>query len=244
MSQLLDNYDGVICHADDILVFGRDKMEHDQRLRQVLQKLQSEGLTLNEKCEFGKGEMLFVGHSKWFGGRPKQDTFRNFAREFKFIHTTSSPHYPQANWEAERAVRTLKGLWKKERDYSKALLVYRATPLEHGFSPSQLLMGRRSLPQPPGNLSPVWPNLKEFRKKDEAVRERQAINYNQRHGSCPLPKLHVGQKVWLATEHVHGSVIGPAHTPRSYLVDTSRGMLRRNRPSTSNWICHKIWKIV
>ncbi|KAL6490042.1 hypothetical protein MHYP_G00003870 [Metynnis hypsauchen] len=88
------------------------------------------------------------------------DTFRNFAHEFKFIHTTSSPHYPQANGEAERAVRTLKGLWKKERDYSKALLAYRATPLEHGFSPSQLLMGRRlrtTLPQPPGNLSPVWP---------------------------------------------------------------------------------------
>ncbi|KAI4879198.1 hypothetical protein NFI96_009429 [Prochilodus magdalenae] len=62
MSQLLENYDGVICHADDILVFGRDKMEHDQRLHQVLQKLQSEGLTLNEKCEFGKSEMLFVGH--------------------------------------------------------------------------------------------------------------------------------------------------------------------------------------
>ncbi|KAL6461067.1 hypothetical protein MHYP_G00310330 [Metynnis hypsauchen] len=102
------------------------------------------------------------------------DTFRNFAREFKFIHTTSSPRYPQANREAERAVRTLKGLWKKERDYSKALLAYRATPLEHGFSPSQLLMGRRlrtTLPQPPGNLSPVWPNLEEFHKKDEAVRE-------------------------------------------------------------------------
>ncbi|KAL7828552.1 hypothetical protein SRHO_G00321860 [Serrasalmus rhombeus] len=30
MLQLLENYDGVICHADYILVFGRDKMEHDQ----------------------------------------------------------------------------------------------------------------------------------------------------------------------------------------------------------------------
>ncbi|XP_049335604.1 uncharacterized protein LOC125802248 [Astyanax mexicanus] len=49
MSQLLENYDGVICHADDILVFGQDKMEHDLCLHQVLQKLQSEGLTLNEK---------------------------------------------------------------------------------------------------------------------------------------------------------------------------------------------------
>uniref|UniRef100_A0A3B3S0H0 ribonuclease H n=1 Tax=Paramormyrops kingsleyae TaxID=1676925 RepID=A0A3B3S0H0_9TELE len=62
MSQMLESQDGVLCHADDILVFGRNEEEHNARLRQVLQKLKEEGLTLNEKCEFGRDSMIFVGH--------------------------------------------------------------------------------------------------------------------------------------------------------------------------------------
>lgn len=58
---MLEDFEGVICHADDILVYGRDRHEHDQRLHRVLQKLQQEGLTLNEKCEFAKKEIMFMG---------------------------------------------------------------------------------------------------------------------------------------------------------------------------------------
>ncbi len=59
---MLEDFDRVICHADDVLVYGRDRQEHDQRLHRVLQKLQQEGLTLNEKCEFAKKEIMFVSH--------------------------------------------------------------------------------------------------------------------------------------------------------------------------------------
>uniref|UniRef100_A0A3P8TBN5 ribonuclease H n=1 Tax=Amphiprion percula TaxID=161767 RepID=A0A3P8TBN5_AMPPE len=62
MSQMLEDFDGVVCHADDVLVYGRDRQEYDQRLHRVLQKFQKEGLTLNEKCEFAKKEIMFVGH--------------------------------------------------------------------------------------------------------------------------------------------------------------------------------------
>ena len=65
-----------------------------------------------------------------------------FAHKFQFEHTTS-PHYPQSNGEAERAVRTVKSLLKKEGDPYLALMSYRATPLQNGFSPSELLMSRR-----------------------------------------------------------------------------------------------------
>lgn len=85
--------------------------------------------------------------------------FRQFAKENNFIHTTSSPRYPQANREVERTVRTIKDLWKKDSDYSRALLAYRSIPLVHRFSPAQLLMGRNlhtSLPQSTAKLDPKW----------------------------------------------------------------------------------------
>uniref|UniRef100_A0A4W5K9F3 ribonuclease H n=1 Tax=Hucho hucho TaxID=62062 RepID=A0A4W5K9F3_9TELE len=62
MSQLLDGLSGVIVHADDVLVCGRDRAEHDVRLTAVLTRLQETGLTLNEKCTFAQSEVLFLGH--------------------------------------------------------------------------------------------------------------------------------------------------------------------------------------
>ena len=68
--------------------------------------------------------------------------FTALARDYDFTHTTSSPRYPQSNGEADRAVKTVKFLLKKGEDPHKALMAYRATPLSHGSSPAQLLMGR------------------------------------------------------------------------------------------------------
>ena len=66
--------------------------------------------------------------------------FSQFAREYGFQHITSSPHFPQSNGEAERAVKTVKNLLKKSKDLYLALLAYRATPLQNGYSLSELLM--------------------------------------------------------------------------------------------------------
>ena len=63
---------------------------------------------------------------------------------YGFVHTSSSPKYPQANGEAERAVQTLESLSKKAQDPYNALLNYRNTSLEGiGLPRAQLLMGRR-----------------------------------------------------------------------------------------------------
>ena len=43
------------------------------------------------------------------GHRFSEDAFRQFAAKYGFVHTTRSPRYAQANGEAERAVRTVKG---------------------------------------------------------------------------------------------------------------------------------------
>ena len=41
------------------------------------------------------------------------EEFKHFCTEKNINHVTSSPHYPQSNGEAERAVGTVKSLWRK-----------------------------------------------------------------------------------------------------------------------------------
>ena len=76
------------------------------------------------------------------GPQYHSDEFAQFASDWGFRHTTSSPRYPQSNGQAERAVRTVKDILRKENDPAKALLAYRSTPFASGYSPAQLLMGR------------------------------------------------------------------------------------------------------
>ncbi len=83
--------------------------------------------------------------------------FKKFALTYGFKHITSSPRYPQSNGLAERAVQTIKHMLKKADDPYLALLAYRTTPLHNGFSPSELLMGRKlqtTIPVRSENLTP------------------------------------------------------------------------------------------
>lgn len=67
---------------------------------------------------------------------------QEFAALYGFQHVTSSPHHPQSNGMAERAVKTAKNLLEKSADPHMALLSYRTTPLPWcGRSPAELLMG-------------------------------------------------------------------------------------------------------
>lgn len=63
MRQLLTGINGVDCFIDDIVAWGTTLDEHDQRLRQVLDKCIANGLTLNEsKCQLRKNEVKLFGH--------------------------------------------------------------------------------------------------------------------------------------------------------------------------------------
>ena len=62
MSRTLEDLEGVICHMDDILVHAPTQETHDSRVRAVLTRLQEAGATLNEKCEFSKKRLTFLGH--------------------------------------------------------------------------------------------------------------------------------------------------------------------------------------
>ncbi len=63
MSNILEGEEGVLCHMDDILIFGRTKEEHDVRLHRVMKKVLAAGITLNkDKCEFNRETLHFLGH--------------------------------------------------------------------------------------------------------------------------------------------------------------------------------------
>ena len=62
MTHIVADIPGVICDIDDILISGKDKEEHDQRLRKVLERLTEAGATLNEKCVFSASSVKFLGH--------------------------------------------------------------------------------------------------------------------------------------------------------------------------------------
>uniref|UniRef100_A0A1X7TIF7 Reverse transcriptase domain-containing protein n=1 Tax=Amphimedon queenslandica TaxID=400682 RepID=A0A1X7TIF7_AMPQE len=63
MMKILAGQEGVLCHIDDVIIFGKNKKEHDDRLHAALKKIQAAGVTLNgEKCEFNKSQLLFLGH--------------------------------------------------------------------------------------------------------------------------------------------------------------------------------------
>lgn len=63
MSRILQGCEGVLCHMDDVLIFGANIEEHDKRVRAVLQRIRSAGMSLNkEKCVFRVDEVKILGH--------------------------------------------------------------------------------------------------------------------------------------------------------------------------------------
>ena len=63
VSDILSGLPGVVVYIDDILVFGHDRAEHDERLANVLARLKSASLKLNwDKCRIGPEQVKYLGH--------------------------------------------------------------------------------------------------------------------------------------------------------------------------------------
>ena len=152
--------------------------------------------------------------------------FGDFAKEYNFKHTTSSPHFPQSNGHAERAVQTA-------RDFSKTPRIHTwpcCRTMQHLYlgvdfhqhscswdgklDPTSLKKTEALIPQ--------WPYFSNFRRENEKEKQKQKFDFNTRHGTRALPETPDNTAV-------PGHVTTPAKTPRSYLVETPSGQVRRNQ---------------
>ena len=63
MSQILSGLDGIVCHSDNVLMYGSTQEEHHTHLHVALSHLQTAGVTLNaDKCLFSQTSIKFLGH--------------------------------------------------------------------------------------------------------------------------------------------------------------------------------------
>ncbi|XP_065182106.1 uncharacterized protein K02A2.6-like [Sycon ciliatum] len=126
------------------------------------------------------------------------DAFAQFMSSCNIMHRTSSPKHPQSNGEAERAVQTAKRLIRAPGGLQQSLLAYRSTPLANGYSPAELLYGRRlrtNLPCPPDLLQPSWPDITALRAKEQEAKHRQEDHFDQRFAAKSLSPLPLGAKL-------------------------------------------------
>ena len=166
--------------------------------------------------------------------------FQEFARSWNFEHITTSPYHSQSNGKAESSVKIAKKLIKKTRggDLQLALLEWRNTPDQAGYSPMQKLNSRRARTTMPITNALLKPRVVEGVKERKEQRHREAKRHYDRNAR-PLPELDIGQRVRLQTNP--GSKIKPSPwsntgtcvakvAPRSYLIESDSGQTyRRNR---------------
>ena len=63
MDSIFESLTGVTSIVDDVLVYGRTKQEHDQNLRQVLERARNKGVRFNpDKMKIGVTEEPFFGN--------------------------------------------------------------------------------------------------------------------------------------------------------------------------------------
>lgn len=121
---------------------------------------------------------------------------------------------------------------EKEKDPYLALMAYRATPLANGYSTAQLSMGRQlrtTVPVTLSSLNPGWTDITKFKEEEQKKRLRLSWNFNKRHRAQHLTRLTPGDHVWVKDTKEKGTVIRQVEAPRSYVMDTPRGNLRRNQ---------------
>jgi len=160
--------------------------------------------------------------------------FKHFAEEYNFRHIMSSPKNSQSNGLSESGVKIAKNILDKNpQDPGKALLEYRATPNDSGYSPAQLFLSRQikgCVPSLTTHCEPFVPPVKKYRAFLQRRSDTAKTNFDRRHRAKELPELSVGERVWIPDLRLYGKISRVCDIPRSYAIDTEiGGRIVRNR---------------
>jgi len=158
------------------------------------------------------------------------EEFARFCKIIDVKHITSSPHYHQSNGRVERAIQTVKQLWKKTKnsiELMHAIIAYHDTPISNSLpSPAELFLNRR-----------INSRLGPLRQSHDILTEEEKEDLAHKRGAHLQPatkqvQLSVGQPVWFYHQKLwHPGFISAADTaPESYWItdQEQQRKLRRN----------------
>ncbi|KAL8604182.1 hypothetical protein ACOMHN_014750 [Nucella lapillus] len=105
-----------------------------------------------------------------------------------------------------------------------------------GASPAELSCGRKfrtTLPVLPKTIIPHPIDPASVHARDILGKQRQKHAFDAHHGVQPLRELHPGEKIVVKLDDEKGwklpGVVVHQHASQSYIIQTPRGRLRRNR---------------
>lgn len=84
MERMLTGLDGIINFIDDILIFGEDEKQHDERLSKALETLKKNNVLLNKKkCIYKVQKIHFLGHVLTPEGTKPLDKYMTSIKDFR-----------------------------------------------------------------------------------------------------------------------------------------------------------------
>ena len=84
-------------------------------------------------------------------------------------------------------------------------------------------------PMMPTQLAPAWPNMQQVRKHEEHYKSKQKANFDLRHRAIDSSQLQQGTNVFIPDMNTEGFVTKEAGFPRSVIVNTPKGEIRRKQ---------------
>ena len=164
--------------------------------------------------------------------------FKEFCTRYKIQNQTSSAYHHESNGLCEAAVKAMKGLIKKTRnwrEFEEALIEFRVTVRADGFSPADLFKGRVMKTQLPILHAMHEPNALRQQEGGKKRQEKKEEAYsNPIEHEKYIGKFRIGTKVFIQNALTKlwdqtGEIIGIHASGRSFTVVRDDGVeFRRN----------------
>ena len=178
------------------------------------------------------------------------EEFKQFACDFDFVHTTSSPHFHQSNGFIKAMVKKVKNAYKKTdgspNAQARALLQLCDTPITSDLpSPAEILHGCPAqgtvLSRPSKHV-----NIPQIQQKLIQLQEKQKENFDKAHRAKDLCVLKVKENAQMfqnkqgtgPLKWTTGTVTEILECGHSYMIQGPDGRVYRWNRAHLKHICH------